>query len=249
MKAIYLKKLFQRGRQRARLLIARPDFQTEIILLRKKWSIPKNGFKNKELNQKWHHEFYQSDDDFYEKVWLKRRGEIIKLEEEGKFSEAEDLKKELNNISPINAFRIAIKNLLKKYKLPLRWEESIRRYILFNNIDNMRLPGGITIHEEYDKDTELKKLSIEIEDDTTLEDIKQSWSSIKYHQKRLHSHKKDKFQPIKKFERDKEAYNLKQSGNSYNEIANTLSKKYNKVISYDDVASYIKRHKQRTGIN
>ncbi len=231
------------------ILIARPDFQGDVKALREKFNIPMDGFKDEKTNQKWHHEFYKSSDDYFDNIWANRRDEIIKLKEKRKFLEAERLQKEINDTAPINTYRIAIKNLLKKYKVSLRWEESIRRYLLFNNIDSMWLPGGITIHEEYDRDIQLKKLSIEIEGDTRLEDIKRSWPIIKFHQKRLESHTKEKFQPIKNFERDQEAYNLKQSGSSYNEIANTLSKKYNKVISYDDVASYIKRHKQKTGIN
>jgi len=117
--------------------MARPDFQEDVLVIRARFKMPSSGFTDDDANQKWHHEFYQSDDNYFETVWLKRRREIIQLKKERKLKEAEELQKQLNNEAPINAFRIAIKGLLKTYKLPLRWEESVRRYILFNKIENM----------------------------------------------------------------------------------------------------------------
>ncbi|MFH1792693.1 MAG: hypothetical protein ABH819_03615 [Patescibacteria group bacterium] len=249
MKDEYFKKLTVRAKQRAKLLIARPDFQDDVLAIRNKFKIPPSGFTDDDTNQKWHHEFYQSDDNYFKEAWPKARGIIIQLKKEGKLKKAEELQKEFNNEAPINIFRIRIKKLLKKYKLPLEWKESVRRYILFNNIDSMWLPGNVTINEKVDQDTNLIKLSIGIDDSTTIEDIKKSWGTIKFHQKRLHSYKHDKFQPIKNFDRDKEAYDLKKSGKTYSEIAEILSKKFNKIYGYEDVGSFIKRHKQKTGIN
>ena len=131
----------------------------------------------------------------------------------------------------------------------MRWEESVRRYLLFNDIDHMWLPGGITIRGERDKDTDMETLWIGIEDDTRIKDVEEAWSSIEFQQKQLHSYTRKKFQPIKNFDRDQEAYRLRKLGRSYSEIADTLSEKYDKVYSYDDVATFLKRHKQRTGIN
>ena len=245
----YLNKLAKKAEQRAKLLVANPNFQSDIKEVRKTFNIPVEGLNGQEATQKWHQDFYKKEEECFRNIFGRRRHEVTKLKKAKRFREMLDLEKELNNTLPINALRIAIKNLIKKYKLPLSWQDSVRKYILFNNITNIWLPEGITIVEEHDEDTGLRKLSLEIQDDTRLEDIKKAWPDIEFHQKLLHSYTKKKFQPIRNFERDQEAYNLKKSGKSYNEIADIFSEKYKKDISYDDVASFIKRHKQKTGIN
>ena len=243
------KKIISRARQKAKLIIANPDFQNEVKEIREKFKIPLDGIKTNEESEKWHHKFYESDDIYFETNRKKVREEIKKLEEEKKFQEGFNLNRKFNKEGPINAFHSVIKNLLKTHKLPLNWAHNIQRYILFNSIDLMWLPGNVTVNEEFDQDTGLVKLSIGIDDSTRLKDIKESWQTIKFHQKRLESYTKGKIQPIKNFERDQEAYNLKQSGKSYIQIAEILSKKFNKIYSYEDVGSFIKRHKQKTGIN
>lgn len=249
MKREYFNKLVLRAKQRAKLLIARPDFQEDVRAIRIKFKIPPIGFADDEVNQKWHHEFYQSDDEYIEKVWLRRRKEITQLEKENKYTEAEKLRNQLINGSPINSFRITIKEFLKTYKLPLRWKESLRRYVLFNNLDKMLLPIGISLKTESDKDTDLSSLYIEIEDDTTLEDIKQGWQEVKYQQKKLHSRVREKFQPIRRMDRDMKAYELDRQGLKLKDIAEVLSKEFNDNYEWYDVSKFIERHRIKLGIN
>lgn len=249
MKDEYLIKLFQKGRQRVKLLIANPDFQNEVKQIRKKIKIPLDGIKSNKESQIWHHDFYESDEIYFKTNRERVKAEIEKLEKGKKFQEGFNLHRKFNKEAPINSFYISIKNILKEHKLSLNWAHSIQRYILFNSIDLMWLPGNVIVSQEYDLDTDLIKLSIGIDDSTTLDDIKKSWPMIKFHQKKLESYTKKKFQPIKNFERDQKSYNLKQSGKRYSEIAEILSKKFNKIYSYEDVGSFIKRHKQKTGIN
>jgi|GEM_PF-5258306 len=245
----YIAKLAKRAKQRARLLVSRPDFQEEILELRKRHRIPLGGFTDDETNQKWHNDFYESDDVWFKTEYPKHTDKLLKLKNEGNLREYEKLNREINNSAPVNSFRIAIKNMLKKYKVPLRWEECVRRYLLFNDLDNMWLPAGISIHGERDKDTNLERLFIEIEDDTILEDIKQQWQEIKYQQKQLHSHTKDKFQPIKQYDRDKMADDLKRKGYKLADIAKKLSKEFHKDYSWYDVSKFIERYRQKLGIN
>ncbi len=245
----YIKKIFLKGTQRAKILVATPGFQKEVLIIRKKFNIPLEGLKDQESNQKWYRDFYQSESEFFRNVWGKRRHEISELKEAGKFIEAQELTKELNNTMPINALRITIKNILQKYKLPLNWEESIRRYILFNNIDSMWLPGGIYINVEYDQDTGLHKLSVEIQDDTTLEDIKKAWPDIEFHQKHLHSYVNQKFQPIKKFDRDKRAYELQEEGKTIEEIGEIINLEFDDALGDSELKQIIKRYKKRLNIN
>lgn len=169
----YYKRLLTRQGQRIELLLSRPDFQEDVFFLRIKWKIPRDGLKNEDENQKWHRALYTSDDRWFRDTWSKARKELERLRKEKNFHQAEVRRKEINNSAPLNSFRMDVKNIVKKYKLPMRWDDGIKRYLLFNNKNNMTIPLGVVINTERDKDTDLEKLCIGIEDDTTLEDIKQ----------------------------------------------------------------------------
>lgn len=249
MRDPFVQKQIFRTEQKAKLLIARPDFQQEILNLRQKFDVPPCGLMDQKKNEEWHHNFYQSDDVYFETVWKKKSLEIGKLRKAKKFKEAEALKKKLNNAAPINSFRIAIKNILKKYKLLMNWEESVWKYLLFNDLDGMWLPAGITIHTKVDEDTGLQRFFVEIEDSITLRGIGKKWSIIKYFQKQLNSYTRQKFQPIKKLKRYQKAYELKQKGKSLNEIALILSKDEDKIYIWSDAAKFVDRYKKHLGIN
>lgn len=249
MKEENFNKLSARAKQKVKLLVARPDFQEEVLRLRKGVNIPENGFRENKSSQKWYYDLCHSDDDYIQKVWFKRKSEIIKLEKLGKYSDAEKLKKDLTISSPLNSFRISIKNLIKKYKLPLNWEESIRRYIIFDDIDKMWIPLGLNLYTELDKDTELQRLYLEIQGDTTKKDIEKQWELVKHYQKKLNSHIKEKFQPIKKFERDKRAYELEKEGKTIDEIADIINQEFDIALDYNQLNIVLKRYKKRLNIN
>ena len=244
----YSKKIFDKASQRAKLLIANPEFKKEVKEIRNRFKIPQEGL-NDQQNEKWHDDFYILGDEYFEKVWLKRSPEIDRLKNAKKLKEANELQKQLNDEAPINAFRIAVKTILKKYKLPLNWAHSIQRYILFNSIDLMWLPGNVMINEEIDQDTNLIKLSIGIDDSTTLEDIKKSWQTIKFHQKRLESYTKKKFQPIPNLDRDKRAYELEQKGKSIDEIGEIINLEFDDGLDNNQLNIAIKRYEKRLNIN
>jgi hypothetical protein len=112
----------------------------------------------------------------------------------------------------------------------------------------MNLSCGITVHGKYDSDIDYSTLFIEIEDDTTLEDVKMFWSEIKDHQRRLESYNKKKFQPIKEFDRDKLALDLDQEGKTLKNIAEELKQKFGKEYDWTEVSKFIQRHKQKSGM-
>jgi len=238
-----------KNKQRAILITSRPDFQDEVLLFRKIFNIPIQGLKSNEAAEQWHHEFYQSDDNYLKSVWPKKRKEILKLKKEGKYEEAEGLQKQFNNGVPINNFRIKVKTLLKKYKIPFRWENSVKRYVLFNDVEKMWIPLNVFIKIEQDEDTGLDQLFIGIDDTTTIEDIKYFWPSIRFHRDRLYSKTKKKFQPIKNLEMYKEAYDFKCGKKTLNWIADYLSVKYDKIYSDTDVSDFIRKYKKNMALN
>jgi len=245
MKNDYIKKLAERNQQKAKVLIARPDFQKEVKKLRKKWKIPSNGIPNEEKRSEWQELYAEMEEEWYKKIWNKRRDEVVELNKAGKIYEAEDLKKDIFNTNPINALRIDVKMILKKYRLPLRWKDGIKNYLLSSKPESIAVPVGPTIVIKWDEDTGIRIVSIEIDDSITLETIKKSWKHIMYERDRLYSRTQKKFQPIKNFDRDREAYDLHTKGKTAQEIADILSEKKDRVYSYDDVFSFIKRYKKR----
>lgn len=241
---------YSKSRQRLKLILSRPDFIEKVKEIRQEFNIPPNGLTSNEDSKNWQDKLCQKTEDYFDQIPLKRRKEIIDLKNNGKYHEAELLEKQENNAAPLNSWRVKVKLLLKKYKLPLNFEESIRRFIMFNDpIDKAWISSNIFITEKTDEDTGLKQLLIGINDETTLDDIKKCWSSICFHRDYLYPKAKKKNQPIKNFERNQRAYELKQEGKSLNEIAEIISKEYNSDYVYIDIADFIKKYKKIIGIN
>lgn len=249
MKDSYFQKMVGRIKQRARLLIARPDLQEEILGLRKKWNIPEDGIRTEEENRKWNGNLNNMTTKYFDNEWKKHRDELIKLRGTGRLSVYKNKEKELNNAAPLNAFRLDIKSLIKKYKLGARWEYGIKRYLLFNDINNMSLSIGVTIAEHLDDELEAYQLCLHIEEDTTLEDIKEIWPYVKEHQKRLSSYQKSKFHPIPNLQRDKRAYELQMEGKSLEEIEDIIQVEFGDALDYNQLNIVIKRYMKRLNIS
>ena len=246
----YLKKQIQRINQKIKVLVNRPNFQEDISKLRKKWKIPSEGIKIEKNNQKWNKELNEATDKYYQEEWPTHRKKLEQLQRSKTYGQYKQKIKELNNLAPLNAFELDINAVLKKYKLSPRWKNPIRRFILFNDSNNLNVSIGVTVTSHLNNfDSAKQQLSINIEEDTILKDIKAIWPTVKEMQSKLHYKQQKKFQPIKNLERDKLAYELRDKGKTYSEIANILSEKFHKDYIYADVNSFIKRHKKRSGIN
>jgi hypothetical protein len=247
MKNDYLDEKVKRLKQEIKVLVNRPAFQKEIADLRRKWKIPPDGIKNEDDNQEWNRKLVVKTDEYYEAEWPKCRTEIDKLNKEGKFREAEEKRKECNAKAPLNEFREDIWSTVRKYRLSPRWHNAIRRYILFNDPDNLNLAAGVTIINTWENG--MKRISLEIDGDTTMKDIKQVWPWVKRMQKDLMYKRADKFQPIKNFERDKKIYELDQEGKTLTEIAELINTEFDDALLEGELTQIIKRYKKRLNIN
>lgn len=250
MKRSYFEKQKQRIRQKVTLLTANPNFQKDILILREKWHIPENGFSySAEKDQRWNAKLLESTGNYYKFEWPKFRKKILELKKQGKIKDAETEEGNFNERAPLNEFNNDISKLICKHKIPPKWDNFIKQYLLFNSIRSINILLGTRIQTTWNEETKKKQISLLIDDNTTLEDIKFIWPTVKILQSSLSYKKQKKFQPIKKFNRDKQAYELKQSGKTLEQIAGIMSKKFNKEYMWTDVASFIKRHKQKLGIN
>lgn len=250
MKLSYIKKASERAQQKVKVLVNRPDFQEDIIELRKKWNIPLEGIKTEEHNRTWNRNLSLSTQKYYDEEWPKHKAELKHLSTSGTYKEYEKRKDELNDAAPLNAFEKDIKSILKKYLLNPKWRHPIRRYILLNDPDNMNISIGVTIAGHLnDYEPVEYQLCLHIDEDTTLEDIKEIWSDVKAHQERLIYRKQKKFQPIPNLDRDKRAYDLQNAGENPENIEKILQEEFGVAMGYDDINTAIKRYRKRLRIN
>ena len=75
----YLNKLAKKAEQRAKLLVANPNFQSDIKEVRKTFNIPVEGLNGQEATQKWHKDFYDNEEKSFRDIWGKRRHEVVEL--------------------------------------------------------------------------------------------------------------------------------------------------------------------------
>lgn len=161
---------------------------------------------------------------------------------------------QLNNNIPVKDLLEDIKKIIHDQKISPRWINGVKRYLFLNDPNNMAIFIGPVITTKVDMNSNLETISIEINEDTIIEDIKAVWSEVKNSQDRLLYKKQKKFQPIKNFERNKEAYNLQQQGKSLNEIADIFSRmednsKHEITITDVDIADWIRKYKNKVGSN
>lgn len=161
---------------------------------------------------------------------------------------------QLNNNIPVKDLLDDIKKIIHDQKISPRWINGIKRYLFLNDPNNMAIFIGPVISTKVDIKSDLETISIEINEDSTIEDIKAIWSEVKNSQARLLYKKRDKNQPIKNFERNKKAYDLKQEGKTLTEIADIFSNteynlKHEITITDVDIADWIRKYKKIVGIN
>jgi hypothetical protein len=240
----YIKKLSKRQKQKFKILANNPNFQTDIATIRKEWDIDENGFDSSEKILDWERKLQNANNDFYKTEWPKYRSEIDELQKKD-FLESERRQKEINLLAPLNAFRKQTTNIIIKYNRPPRWKEGIRAYILSGR--ELIFMGPI-IKKEFDEDTNQDLLFIQIDDDTTKEDIVTMWHLVKIHQKDLPYRKKEKYQPIPNYDLYKTAYDLKQKGKSANEIADIMGTS-ERAFCDSEINEFVRRYKEISDIN
>ncbi len=246
----YFDKLRQRVDQKLKLLFIRVDFQSDIKTLRSKWNIPQDGINEEEKNQEWQR-WLDKKTDLYVKInWPKAKETMKQLLSQGKLIERDDEQKRFNASVPLNAFHYDIWNLLHKYKLPAHWYNSLKRYLLFNDPNNLWIPvGNVTMEITWDDKTKHRRLALIIYADTTQDDIKSIWSQVMAEQDRLQDKSGDKFQPRPNLDIDKRIHEFWEAGIKPQEkIAEKIREEFNKpYFVYTDVSNALKRYKKRFG--
>ncbi len=250
MSKAYFDKRLERIKQKLGILYARPDFQSDVLVFRKKWNIPQAGIKTEDDNHDWIIWLNEETNKYVDQYLPEHRKQAQELLNQNKLIERDDLNKAFNNKVPRNAFRLQILGFLKKYKIPSQWEEITRRYLLFNKEIEPHIPlNSVTLQENWDFDIGSWQLSLLLSADSTLEDIKAIWPFVKEEQAKLYDYDHKKFQPIPNLEIDKRAYELKLQKLTHAEIAKKITLEFNlPIYTYKEVSDSLRKHKKRLRI-
>lgn len=240
----YQKRQSERIGQRVKILINRPDFQKDITFLRNKWHIPLGGLKTEKEHEDWTNWILAETDSYYDKEYPVETRKILKLRKLKKYTEAEEIKKEINKKAPLNALNNDIWVMLINYKLSPKWHEGTKNYLKFNDSKYLSAQTGLVVNFNWDHG--VLRPSIEFDQDTTLADLKRVWS---WARKLLRNKRYIKFQPIRNFDRDKRAYELEKEGKTPTEIEDTIEEEFGEILSYNELTTVIKRYKKRLNIN
>lgn len=250
-------KAVERYSQRFKILVNKPDFQNDIAAFRKKWDIDPSKLQASDSVQDWWNTHYANDDRWRREVWPKHLEEIPALEKaaldmgnvEVNYGPYLDRKKELWDEKPVNAFYADLDALLRKHKLPPKWQQAVQSYA-FTDKEQYSGSVGLTVKShlgitDADEDT----VSVVLDANTTRQDLIDAWPRIKMHLDKLRHKTSDKYQPFNDvvFERSKQAYELHyKQGKTYRAIA---EEDFGGNYTYADVADMVKNYKKLLGIN
>ncbi len=247
----------KRSYQKAKVLFSRPDFQNDVLEIRKNayHPIPDNGFKdeigaNNLINEMVYanFEYFSQDGPFEQKIKALGINNLLGSRNTLDLIKYKQIEEEMNNTAPLNNFKKRVEDLIIKYKLAPKWQKPLEQYVLLNDINKIDFNTGIEAKMEIDKDRP-KEIHLIIDGYTTLDDIKSFWPKIKEWQKKMPHRTQEKFQPLKKFELGKECSGLQEQGKKENEIADIINEKYSSVYTYPDIARFIKRYKDKINKN
>ena len=248
MKKEYIQKASSRLKQNIKVLVNKPSFIAAISTLRKKWNIPEEGLQTQEELDNWYKKLNNDTENYFQTLWPIKRQEIVDLQSKGNLADRKLIQYEFNNLAPRNAFLRDIQILTRDQKLSPRWVNGIKRYLLLNDPNNMGMFVGSVISTKIDMELDTEVISLEIEAETTLEDVKAIWPEVKEVQANLPYKRLKKFQPLRKFDRNKQAFELHKQGKKYREIADELSTD-EKTVTEEDVSKMIERYKKKVDIN
>jgi len=204
-----------KSQQKVELILANPNFQIAIKLLRKKWKITPNGFGLEEPK------IAKTKKGV---VFQESRGELVKWEDWlAKSKKSNEFWQDLDNLR---------RTTLRPYRLSDRWLFFLQRYLLYGST----MPeAGLMIYLKKDEITGEPEIWIRIEGDTTLEDIKRGWKDIKKEQQRLLEYV-GKYKVMPKFRRDKRIWELTQQGFSDKEILQKIKEQeLGEGLIYSDI--------------
>lgn len=208
---------YQKNLDNIKLLFSHKPFREDLIKIRKNLCIPENGFTKDEEAQKWEVGTDILDDlSMNSLAFLNQEQKIAGKIESGEISQKMGNKqiKLLYTKLMCNYFTDSVNFLIEKFHIPYNYEQTIRRYVIFNEI--MFVPAQNYAVSNYlfnKKNKSSKPVTINIYAKLTNEEIKQLKKSIERFGENL-----PEFQPLKNIDKRLELEEMIENRHYFNEV-------------------------------
>ncbi|MCW1930107.1 MAG: hypothetical protein KIH62_002205 [Candidatus Kerfeldbacteria bacterium] len=233
----------------------KPEFIAEVKRLRKKWKISPNGIKGNKRGLKWQQNLNIQSDDYLKSSEFQLAGQKIKkilknIEAGNSINIVEDrriaqeLEDQLNQQIPINNFYNDIRTLQRLGNLSYAYEETTKRYVLYNVIDSIKTPSvGVRVNL---RDPYKREIFINLYPETAQEDIIAIWDQVKFHQRNaIYGKVKKTVKDNPQLKRDLRVLALSERGLSTEEIIETIQKEFGEGLIYTEIADIRYRMKKK----
>jgi hypothetical protein len=209
--------------QRAMYLTSKPDFIDDILAIREKFSLPTDGFSSDEAVEAWREKYI-----YYKPV-----------------SPEDDIE---------DGIDLAVARIITKpeYELSPGWHNSVKRFLLLNNVEDMQLPVSIGNQLVEDKMTKQLTIHIVVSEDTSKQDYIDEWENIERirSMRQLKTPKQRRLAHPHILRRKKLAYETWVKTGSYEEASKAVIAKYPKEVEVKgynsdsaktDISNFIKQ--------
>jgi hypothetical protein len=212
--------------QKAMYLVGRPDFKKDMHSVRKLYGVPLSGFRSEQAFN----------------VWAKQSGYY------GVIDENDDIEAKID---------LSIAEIIAKpeYELSAGWQHAIKRFMFFNNVDDMQLPIRLDVETVKDPLTDRLTLHVIVTDETSQEDYIESWENVKYLREYygLKAPKRRKEANTYLLKRKKLAYETWLNTDDYNMVVKIVNLVFVKELkdtayTYNDAKTDVNNYKRQSGI-
>jgi hypothetical protein len=212
------------------ILLSRHSFHKSVLTFRNKWNIPEDGLSKAEFDN-WHIWFIKNkssykptpEDIVCEKERHKRidknSTELLKG-----FDKLIDKYLDTSDLDAERVFKNDIGEILRQQALNPRWYRYLERYLLLN--EESKVPSGMEFSTEVDEVSGQEILILKITEEIRKADLLAVLPTLKDYQKKLSYFKHTKTQPKPKFHRNKKVAEMKEAGDTMDDIIDYLDKHY-----------------------
>ena len=149
-----------------------------------------------------------------------------------------------------SVFYSDILTLMQHFKLRKKlWIRFLWRYINNGKYDAADVPSETAplVHLARDEETGETKILIEIAENTTVNELKETWRRVDGLRKRIFPDRK-KYKPQKNFERDRKIYSLYEKGLTIAEISTQMFKEDHADLDYGNIKKIVTTYRKKLGL-
>lgn len=221
----------RKATQTFKLLIGKPEFQREVVVLQKKWGV-NVGNPNRDKNM--------------------QRFEVMRVVLPSKRTTKD---REMNDYPTLMRCHKDLVDLMEKFKLDSQyWIVPLWEYVRtgkFNqesfSFNLVSLDSEPRVYFVIQPVTKKRKVVIELGDDTTLRDVKAAWHEVEELRKKLRI-AKPKFKEQKNLDRDGKVYALYEQGKTIAEISSQIFEEDGVDLDYGNIKKIVSTYRKKFGL-